>query len=131
MRILVNGPTGEKRARTVLDKLKLDWNRINFWRVPTNRVWTRDYGPIFVEPLSNPFGFTLTVVDLHFNGWAKYPDHQRDAKVSRRVARLLPPQTRPFLPNEPNQPCDSAASGPPEARRRSDSASRGPSRSPC
>src|SRR6266446_4186411 len=46
--ILVHGPRGEKLARDVLGKLNLDWNCIAFWHVPTNRVWTRDYGPLFV-----------------------------------------------------------------------------------
>src|SRR5437588_1846397 len=48
VRILVNGPGGERQARRVLEHLRLDWGRITFWRIPTNRVWTRDYGPTFV-----------------------------------------------------------------------------------
>src|SRR5260370_42096939 len=46
VRILVNATAGEKRARAVLEKLALDWKRIAFHRIPTNRSWTRDYGPM-------------------------------------------------------------------------------------
>src|SRR6266851_3464264 len=49
VRILVNGPRGEAAARAVLEKLPLDWRRVTFWHVPTDRVWTRDYGPTFVR----------------------------------------------------------------------------------
>src|SRR5271163_2864866 len=49
VRILVNGAAAERRARAVLEKCALDWTRVTFWRVPTDRVWTRDYGPIFVK----------------------------------------------------------------------------------
>src|SRR6266508_4204972 len=77
VRILVNGPGGEQRAREVLDKVALDWSRVTFWEVPTNRSWMRDCGPMFVwTPLGHP-----GIVIWHFNGWAKYPNHRRDARV--------------------------------------------------
>jgi agmatine deiminase len=85
VRILVNGPAGEERARTVLQKLELGWKRISFRRVPTDRVWTRDYGPLFIE---EPNG--LGLVYWQFNGWAKYPDHRRDGRVPARVAQGMP-----------------------------------------
>jgi agmatine deiminase len=72
--ILVNGPTGESRARAVLDKLPLDWGRITFFHVPTNRVWTRDYGPICVFDDAGGRYF----LNWQFNGWAKYPNHRLD-----------------------------------------------------
>jgi agmatine deiminase len=82
--ILVNGAAGEKRAREVLGKTKIDWQRITFWQVPTNRVWTRDYGPMFVQD-----GSGVVIVDWQFNGWAKYPNHQRDNLVPLKVFHQL------------------------------------------
>jgi agmatine deiminase len=90
--ILVDNRRGEKDARAVLRKLPLDWERIQFWRIPTDRVWTRDYGPIFVTGPDGQVGF----LDWRFNGWAKYANHRRDDDVPRRIARKLPlPNWRP------------------------------------
>jgi agmatine deiminase len=85
VRILVNGPGGERRARHVLGHLPLDWGRITFWRIPTDRVWTRDYGPIFV---TSPQGAVAGTCWL-FNAWAKYPNWQRDNEAARRICRKL------------------------------------------
>jgi agmatine deiminase len=85
VRILVNGPAGERGARPVLEKLPLDWRRIGFFRVPTDRVWTRDYGPYVVlrqdgQPCQ---------LNWQFNGWAKYANHERDNNVSVRLSNRL------------------------------------------
>jgi agmatine deiminase len=85
VRILVNGSADERRAREGLRNLPVDWKRITFWRVPTNRVWTRDYGPIFVVSADQE----LCILAWHFNGWAKYSDWQRDDKVALEVAWKL------------------------------------------
>jgi len=84
VRILVNGSRGEQRARGVLDKLAVDLQRISFWRIPTDRVWTRDYGPIFLTA-----GGSCTLVNWRFNAWAKYPNWQRDNKVAGRIGNKL------------------------------------------
>jgi agmatine deiminase len=87
VRILVNGPAGERRAREALGKvLPPDQERVVFWRVPTDRVWTRDYGPMFVLTTRGRRG----IVQWQFNGWAKYPDHKRDELVAGRIFNRLP-----------------------------------------
>src|SRR5207248_3234748 len=86
VRILVHGPRVEREARDVLSKLPLNEDRISFWRVPTDRVWTRDYGPLFVRS-DKP---QPAMVNWAFNGWAKYPNHKRDNDVCRNLGcRLL------------------------------------------
>src|SRR5205807_4459629 len=40
VRILVNDEAAERRARAQLAKVQIDWERIQFFRVPTDRVWT-------------------------------------------------------------------------------------------
>jgi agmatine deiminase len=81
VRILVNSPAAEQRARKVLANLKLDWTRIIFCKVPTDRVWTRDYGPIFVLTHQG----VPAILGCRFTGWAKYPDWKRDSLVSHRA----------------------------------------------
>ncbi len=68
----------------MLDKLPLDQQRISFWRIPTDRVWTRDYGPTFLTG-----GGPCALVNWRFNAWAKYPNWQRDNAVTRRIAKRL------------------------------------------
>src|SRR5271156_2942533 len=63
--ILVNNAQHEERVRRILEKTCLDWSRIRFYRFPTNRVWTRDYGPIF---LTSESGETA-IADWKFNAW--------------------------------------------------------------
>ncbi len=89
VRILVHGPRVERQAREVLGKLSLDDSRISFWRVPTDRVWTRDYGPLFVKSGEGQHGGGCAIVNWAFNGWAKYPNHKRDDDVCRNLGGKL------------------------------------------
>ncbi|HEY1377631.1 MAG TPA: agmatine deiminase family protein [Gemmataceae bacterium] len=83
--LLVADGKMEQRARRVLRKAGVSLGRVEFYHVPTDRVWTRDYCPLFVVGPSGDVALT----DWHFNGWAKYPNWQRDDAASRRVADLL------------------------------------------
>jgi len=85
VRILVNNAAAETRAKQALSRLKVDWQNIQFVRIRTDRVWTRDYGPLFVSAGDGQVGVT----DWQFNGWAKYPDWQHDDAVPRRICRAL------------------------------------------
>jgi agmatine deiminase len=75
--ILVNDERTERRAQATLDKAGVDLARVRFFLMPTDRVWTRDYGPLFV---AGPDG-SLGITDWMFNAWAKYPNWQRDNAV--------------------------------------------------
>src|SRR5437870_7388302 len=46
--LLVNDGAMEKRARGVLKKERVDLSRVRFFHLLTDRVWTRDYGPLFL-----------------------------------------------------------------------------------
>jgi agmatine deiminase len=85
VRILVNGPRGEQRARDVLKRTSLDWKKIKFRHIPTDRTWTRDTGPLFVKSFEGEIAATA----WRFNGWAKYANHRRDALVAERLAAGL------------------------------------------
>jgi agmatine deiminase len=84
VRILVNSAAHEGRARRLLARAGAALDRVLFMRVPTDRGWTRDYGPLFVRrPPPRP---ALAIVRFQFNAWAKYPDWSKDARVPERVA---------------------------------------------
>jgi agmatine deiminase len=90
--IEVNDALAEKRVQRLLHRCGIDLDQITFHRFPTDRVWTRDHGPIFVRDT----GGHLAVNDWHFNGWAKYDNWKQDDAVPARVARALKlPHIRP------------------------------------
>src|SRR2546427_10364635 len=47
VRIIVSSPAIEARARRMLSRANVDLGRGEFFRFPTNRGWTRDFGPTF------------------------------------------------------------------------------------
>jgi agmatine deiminase len=83
--ILVNDAAHEKRARAVLKKVGVDFQQIRFFQIPTDRVWTRDSGPIFVTNAAGKVGLT----DWHFNAWAKYDNWRNDDQVPTRINEHL------------------------------------------
>ena len=87
VRILVNSAAHERQARRVLERVGVDQARVEFFRFPTNRGWTRDFGPLFVRrDRPRP---ELAIARFRFNAWAKYPDWKRDDQVPERVAKRL------------------------------------------
>ena len=108
--ILVNDEAAEAKAREVLvravvlpeqavepDKLA---GNVEFVRIPSNRVWTRDYGPIFVKRKSSKADKfpTVAATAWRFNAWAKYNDWKLDAPVSSELAqRLDMPHWKPIV----------------------------------
>lgn len=87
LHILVNNEKHEAGARRILARVGLDASRVEFFRFPTNRGWTRDFGPICVRR-DGPRP-EVAIVRFHFNAWAKYSDYKKDDQVPERAARAL------------------------------------------
>jgi agmatine deiminase len=87
VRILVNSKAHELSARRVLKKAGVDLSRIQFFRFPTDRGWTRDFGPMFVGRDKSPR--SVAINDFRFRGWARYDNWRKDAKVAERAANAL------------------------------------------
>lgn len=82
VRVLVNSAGHRAQASKYLKRAEVDLARVEFLRFPTNRGWTRDFGPIFVRR-----GASLAIARFHFNAWAKYKDWKKDDLVPARAAR--------------------------------------------
>jgi agmatine deiminase len=87
VRIIVNSEVHEAGARRVLEKAGVDRARVEFFRFPTNRGWTRDFGPVFVRRSGRRTD--TAIVRFRFNAWAKYADWQKDDQVPELAARAL------------------------------------------
>src|ERR1700723_1945662 len=61
--------------------------QVQFFRFPTNRGWTRDFGPIFFSRgIPN---HAIAIARFRFNAWARYPDWQKDDAIPPQIARKL------------------------------------------
>lgn len=63
---------------------------VELWDIPTEDLWCRDAGPIFVQN-----GRDLAVAHIQFNGWGNKQVHARDGQVAARVAERLGLKMRP------------------------------------
>jgi agmatine deiminase len=87
VRILAGTKAREERARRVLERVGADAARVEFFRFPTDRGWTRDFGPIFVRRGGK--APEVAIARFRFNAWAKYPDWRKDDRVPGRAAAAL------------------------------------------
>jgi agmatine deiminase len=81
--ILVQDEAAEERASRILQASGARMQSVRFHHWPTNRVWTRDYGPSFVVSQNE-----LGAVKWRFNAWAKYPDWQLDEAAGKNIVRF-------------------------------------------
>ncbi len=82
--IIVGSEAVRRRAEGILKRAGAELGRVVFHVWPTDRVWLRDSGPIFVKDAAGQIGIT----DWKFNAWAKYDDWRKDDRVPEHVARL-------------------------------------------
>jgi agmatine deiminase len=94
LRILVNTSASEKQARRILTRVGVDPGKVEFFRIPTNRGWTRDTGPIHLRR-EHRGRRELAIAGFKFNAWAKYPDWDLDCRVPARIAAAT---RRTFFP---------------------------------
>jgi agmatine deiminase len=83
--ILVNDAAMQTRAQRIIERAGANMPAVQFHQVPTDRVWTRDSGPIF---LKDPAGKTA-ITNWHFNAWAKYDNWKNDDLVPDAAASIL------------------------------------------
>src|SRR4051812_20189666 len=81
--ILMNDTPAREKALKLLRYARVETQNVHFHAWPTDRVWTRDSGAIFVK---NKAG-EVAATDWRFNAWAKYPDWKLDDKVAARMAK--------------------------------------------
>jgi agmatine deiminase len=84
VRLLVNDAAGEANARRILHRAGVATDPVDFRHFPTDRVWTRDSGPIWVTGKGG-----RAIADFRFNAWAKYPNWTKDARNPSRAAKAL------------------------------------------
>jgi agmatine deiminase len=98
--ILVNDEAAEIKARQFLVRSQVVPEKaadpgkragnIRFWHMPTDRVWTRDSGPIFLRRDARKGDLpAVAATAWRFNAWAKYNDWKLDAPLGAEIASRL------------------------------------------
>ncbi|MFC1643006.1 agmatine/peptidylarginine deiminase [Myxococcota bacterium] len=91
VRLLVRDRAERERAQSVLERAHVPLQQIDWFPIPTDRSWTRDYLPTFVtrapvQTESRGALPRLAAVKWRFNGWGRYSTHRRDEAAGWRVA---------------------------------------------
>jgi agmatine deiminase len=99
--LVVNNAAAARKARKILERADALSENIRFHHWPTNRVWLRDSGCIFLKqglgpkenhvataapgrPAQEPRQLALK---FRFNAWAKYSDWRLDDKIGTLMAK--------------------------------------------
>ena len=98
--ILIQNAAIGKQARRILEKVGANLDAVEYFERETDRVWTRDYCPLFVKnrrpenrrtenrPTDNGRG-EIALTAWRFNAWAKYDNFRNDAAVPACLAKRL------------------------------------------
>jgi agmatine deiminase len=96
--LLVNDGAAERKTRKLLDGANMPLTNVRFHRWPTNRVWLRDSGCIFVTSAERGFAppdsrgrlsphTANLAINFRFNAWAKYSNYRHDEKIGGLMAQ--------------------------------------------
>ena len=84
VRIIVYDAAQQHSAERTLKQAHVPLDCVEFLQWKTDRVWTRDSGPIFVKRQGET---KLAITHWQFNGWAKYPNYKKDEKLPALVGK--------------------------------------------
>ncbi len=77
----------QETIRKALTAAQADLSRVRFYDHPTNDVWCRDHGPIFVKDRATG---QLLLTDWQFNAWGgKFAPWDQDNLIPERIADAL------------------------------------------
>jgi agmatine deiminase len=87
--LIVNDASAARQARKVLERADALSANIRFHRWPTNRVWLRDSGCIFLKcgAGARETPAKSLALKFRFNAWAKYSNWRHDEKIGSLMAK--------------------------------------------
>ena len=83
--ILVESAEAEQQVGSILAKCHAEMPAVRFFQIRTDRSWTRDFCPIFVQGQKG----NLQMLNWRFNGWAKYENSACDDDVTSQLTARL------------------------------------------
>ncbi len=93
--LIVNDAAAARQARRVLERADAFSANVRFHHWPTNRVWLRDSGCIFLKcgagPACRGKPEPTLALKFRFNAWAKYSNWRYDDKIGSLMAQVKAP----------------------------------------
>jgi len=83
VKILIQHNLVKKNIHPLLRKYKAKLKNIIFITIKTDRVWTRDSGPIYVVNKNKKI-----LLDWKFNAWAKYNNYKYDNAINKKLNKI-------------------------------------------
>ncbi len=83
--LVVRDAASEQKARRMLERSGADMQAIRFFRIPSDRGWMRDTGPIAVYDEAG----RRAIAGFDFTAWAKYDNYALDASIASLAAQEL------------------------------------------
>ena len=81
VKLLIKSSKSAHKIKKLLKINNAKIRNVKFIICKTDRVWMRDTGPIFIKDKKNQ----NVLLNLKFNGWAKYKNYNADDKVNLRI----------------------------------------------
>lgn len=87
--IVVNNAAAERQSHRVLKRAEALSPNLRFHRWPTNRIWLRDSGCIFLKHRGHEKSSSedALAIKFRFNAWAKYSNWRHDEKIGSLMAK--------------------------------------------
>ena len=73
------------KLKKYLESFSANIKNIKFFKIPSNRIWIRDFGPIY---LINKKTKKKVLINFKFNGWSKYKNFEKDNSVNNIISRV-------------------------------------------
>jgi agmatine deiminase len=89
--LIVNDSSTARKVRRILHRANAWSDNIRFHSWPTNRIWLRDSGCIFLKDKSE----SSLAIKFRFNAWAKYSNWRHDDKIGSLMAKVKVPTLSP------------------------------------
>ena len=83
VKILIQHNLVKKNIHPLLRKYRAKLKNIIFITIKTDRVWTRDSGPIYVVNKNKKI-----LLDWKFNAWAKYNNYNHDNAINKKLNKI-------------------------------------------
>jgi len=81
--LIVYDENEETRVRQVLNREGIDMSKVDFFVFPTDDVWVRDNGPIYVFDTEGE----LWIENWQFNGWGNKVTYDKDNKIPALISQ--------------------------------------------
>ena len=80
--LIVYDEESKERVKRVLEQEDIDIRKVDFYVFPTDDVWIRDNGPIFVYDKDG----NLLIENWQFNGWGSKAPYEKDNMIPKLIS---------------------------------------------